>query len=111
MADLKLVDEASGAEWTTPKENSEWFRIARELIELGVATGETVKWDAHFFRYGTASLWSELVRQQGVCAEHFTHEVTSDSTEMLHFIDQWQVILSIADYIDIMMSAMSSMTW
>ena len=82
------------------QEGQEWFKIARELIELGAATGETVKWDAHFFRYGTVSLWSELVRQQGLCAEKFTPDMTNDSIEMLHFIDQWQVILRIADYVD-----------
>ena len=54
----------------------------------------------HFFRYGTVSLWSELVRQQGMCAEAFTPGMTSDSIEMLHFIDQWQVILRIADHVD-----------
>ena len=100
LADLKIVDFGSDEEWTTPQEGHEWFKIARELIELGAATGETVKWDAHFFRYGTVSLWSELVRQQGLCAEKFTPGMTNDSIEMLHFIDQWQVILRIADYVD-----------
>ena len=100
MIDLKLIDQASGEAWSAPQNSVEWFKIARELIELGVTVGNNKKWDPHFFRYGTLSLWSELVRQQGVCAEHFTHEVTSDSTEMLHFLDQWQVILSLADYIN-----------
>ena len=89
-----------GAEWATPKENHEWFKIAREVIELAAATGVTAKWNPHFFRYGTVSLWSELVRQQGLCAEDFTPEMSSDSIEMLHFIDQWQVILRIADHLD-----------
>ena len=53
-----------------PQEGHEWFKVA-VFIELGAATGETVKWDAHFFQYGTVSLWSELVRQQGLCAEIF----------------------------------------
>ena len=100
MADLKLVDLEGGAEWTTPKENSEWFRIGREVIELAAATGVASKWNPHFFRYGTASLWSELFREQGVCAEAFSPEMSSDSIEMLHFIDQWQVILRIADHLD-----------
>ena len=100
MADLKLVDLDSGAEWATPTENHEWFRIGREVIELAAATGETTKWNPHFFRYGTVSLWSELVRQQGICAEAFTPDMSSDSIEMLHFIDQWQVILRIADHLD-----------
>ena len=100
MIDLKLIDQASGEAWSAPQNSVEWFKIARELIELGVTVGNNEKWDPHFFRYGTLSLWSELVRQQGVCAEDFTHKVTSDSTEVLHFLDQWQVILSLADYIN-----------
>ena len=100
MIDLKLVDLDSGATWATPTENHEWFRIGREVIELAVAAGETTKWNPHFFRYGTVSLWSELVRQQGMCAEAFTPDMSSDSIEMLHFIDQWQVILRIADHLD-----------
>ena len=35
---------------------------------------------------------ASFVRQQGMCAEAFTPDMSSDSIEMLHFIDQWQVI-------------------
>lgn len=99
LADLKLVNLDSGADWATPQKSHEWFRIAREVIELGAATGKNTKWNPHFFRYGTASLWSELVRQQSICAEGFTPEINSDSVEMLHFIDQWQILLSLADHV------------
>ena len=98
--DLKLIDQATGENWTSPKSSNAWFNIARELIELAVAIGNNEKWGPHFFRYGTISIWSELVRQQGVCVEQFTEESTNDSTEMLHFLDQWQVILSLADHLD-----------
>ena len=99
LADLKLVDLDSGADWAKPGKSHEWFKIAREIVELGAATGNSTKWKPHFFRYGTVSLWSELVRQQSLCAKAFTPEVNSDSVEMLHFIDQWQVLLELADYI------------
>ena len=100
MLDLKIIDQATGENWAAPQSSNAWFNIARELIELGVTIGDDEKWRPHFFRYGTISLFSELVRQQGVCAEQFTEELTNDSIEMLHFLDQWQVILSLADYLD-----------
>ena len=99
LADLKLVDLDSGAEWATPRKSHEWFKIAREIVELGAAAGKSTKWNPHFFRYGTVSLWSELVRQQSLCAKGFTPNINSDSVEMLHFIDQWQVLLRLADHV------------
>ena len=97
--DLKLVDLEGNAEWSTPRQTHEWFRVAREIIELGSTVGEGAQWHPHFFRYGTASLWSELIRQQGICAEAFTPDMTDDSLEILHFIDQWQVILRLGEYV------------
>ncbi len=71
LVDLKLVDLDSGADWVTPKTSQEWFKIAREIVEsLAQRQERGTKWNPHFFRYGTVSLWSELVlRQQSLCAQ------------------------------------------
>lgn len=99
LVDLKLVDLDSGLDWTTPKTSHEWFKVAREIVELAAAAGKNTKWKSHFFRYGTVSLLNELVRQQSLCAQGFTPDMNSESVEMLHFIDQWQVLLRLADHV------------
>ena len=97
LVDLKLVDlESSGSNVET-RTGEDWFRLTRELIELGNAMGMDTKWDPHFFRHGDSSLWIELVRQQGLAVDSFTPEMDEASESVVRFIENWQVLLHLAD--------------
>lgn len=98
--DLKLVDTD---EWTSSPiviGPDDWFKITREIIELAEAAGENTLWSPHFFRYGTLSLWNQLIHQQAICSERLNPSMMATSIEYLHFIDQWNIILRLADYVD-----------
>ena len=100
LVDLKLVNRDTEDDNATPQGVDGWFQITRELIELNSSFESSRKWAPHFFRYGETSLWSELVMRQGFIAATFRPEMDESSPELLQFIDNWNVLLELADYVD-----------
>ena len=92
---VKTFDEGSDI-----SESKQMFLIAGELIELAHILEVNNSWDMHFFRFGQKSLWTELLAYQSRISARFDHTVEQQDEEMIAFIDNWQVLLSLADHVN-----------
>ena len=80
-------------------ESKQMFMIAGELVELAHTLESDNSWDMHFFRFGQKSIWSELLAYQSRLCATFDNTVEQDDADLIAFIDNWQVLLSLADHV------------
>lgn len=92
---LKIFDEASDI-----SESKQMFLIAGELVELAHILEADDSWGMHFFRFGQKSIWTELLAYQSRISASFDQAVEQQDAQMIAFIDNWQVLLSLADHIN-----------
>ena len=81
-------------------ESKQMFMIAGELVELAHTLESDNSWDMHFFRFGQKSIWTELLSYQSRLCASFDSMVNR-MTPIVAFIDNWQVLLSLADHVTI----------
>lgn len=80
-------------------ESKQMFMIAGELVELAHTLESDNSWDMHFFRFGQKSIWTELLSYQSRLCASFDSMVKQDDADLIAFIDNWQVLLSLADHV------------
>ena len=80
-------------------ESKQMFLIAGELVELAHILEADNSWDMHFFRFGQKSIWTELLAHQSRLCATFDNTVKQDDADLIAFIDNWQVLLSLADHV------------
>ena len=81
-------------------ESKQMFLIAGELVELAHILETDNSWGMHFFRFGQKSIWTELLAYQGRISASFDQTIEKQDDQMITFIDNWQVLLSLADHIN-----------
>ena len=81
-------------------ESKQMFLIAGELVELAHILETENSWGMHFFRFGQKSIWTELLAYQSRISASFDHTVEQQDAQMIAFIDNWQVLLSLADHVN-----------
>ena len=91
---LKVLQDGSEI-----SESKQMFLVAGELVELAQHTNEDTKWDMHFFRFGQKSIWTELLAYQSRICKSFDENVSEQNADLIEFIDNWQVLLSLGDHI------------
>lgn len=92
---VKTFDEDSDI-----SESKQMFLIAGELVELAHILETDNSWGMHFFRFGQKSIWTELLAYQSRISASFEHTVKQQDAQMIAFIDNWQVLLSLADHVN-----------
>ena len=75
------------------------FLIAGELVELAHILETDNSWSMHFFRFGQKSIWTELLSYQSRLSASFDSNIKQDDADLIAFIDNWQVLLSLADHV------------
>lgn len=80
-------------------ESKQMFLIAGELVELAHILETDKSWGIHFFRFGQKSIWTELLAYQARLSTSFDSKIAQDNANMVAFIDNWQVLLSLADHV------------
>ena len=102
LIDSKLVAQDSVKTFDSHSDISEskqMFLIAGELVELAHILESENSWGIHFFRFGQKSIWTELLAYQARLSASFDNEIAQDNADMVAFIDNWQVLLSLADHV------------
>ena len=80
-------------------ESKQIFLIAGELVELAHILETDNSWSMHFFRFGQKSIWTELLSHQSRLSASFDSNIKQDDADLIAFIDNWQVLLSLADHV------------
>ena len=91
---LKVLQDRSDI-----SDSKQMFFVAGELVELAQSTDKVTQWDMHFFRFGQKSIWTELLAYQSRICKSFDENVSEKNPDLIEFIDNWQVLLSLADHI------------
>jgi len=102
LIDKKLVTQEQTTSFEAADEVSaskRMFTIAGELIELANCLEADQKWDMHFFRFGQRNIWTELLRHQSGNSRALSVNISQQDPELVSFIDNWQVLLSLADHV------------
>jgi hypothetical protein len=103
LIDSKLVAQERGTTFDEDSDISEsrqMFMIAGELVELAHILKQDNSWDTHFFRFGQKSIWTELLHYQSRISSLFDHKAEKQDAEVVAFIDNWQVLLTLADHVN-----------
>ena len=102
LIDSKMVgqDQVSTFDQNSDlSESKQMFLIAGELVELAHILEVDNSWDMHFFRFGQRNIWSELLEFQKRISSSFDKNVSQQDAQMITFIDNWQVFLSLCDHV------------
>ena len=102
LVDTKLVaqDQVKNFDDNSDiSESKQIFLIAGEIVELAHTLESDNSWDMHFFRFGQKSMWSELLAYQSRLSATFDISIEQDDANLIAFIDNWQVLLSLADHV------------
>ena len=100
LIDAKLISQKlkvlqDGSEIS---ESKQMFLVAGELVELAQHTNEDTKWDMHFPLWPEEH-WTELLAYQSRICKSFDENVSEQNADLIEFIDNWQVLLSLGDHI------------